>query len=304
MQANRKSGHDEGSITGPGGGETSTSGRPPCGSWRTAAPPATASAWARSPWPRIPTARRSTGMPGTTRGSTWCPAPRGSPSARTSHDAPAGSLAMIPPGAPHTFANPGDEPLVLLNTFTPDLYVQYFRDLRAMIEQGTALTPEATVQVMSRYATEPATSYADDPKYVPTYQVATSFGSPGDRYPARSGPPGAAAARRGQAGTRWPASPPGWPSATPVQVLTPVHPGFGGTPRPGWARFGPQAGRAVPETCSASSADRGHRGGQLGRRLDRRGTRASRAGSGQPGWCCWTRPARRRLANRWRTTSR
>ena len=43
-----------------------------------------------------------------------------------SYDVPAGGLAMIPPGAPHTFANPGDEPLVLLNTFTPDLYVQYF----------------------------------------------------------------------------------------------------------------------------------------------------------------------------------
>ena len=50
----------------------------------------------------------------------------------TEYDAPAGTLAMIPPGAPHTFANPGDEPLVLLNTFTPDLYVQYFRDLREL----------------------------------------------------------------------------------------------------------------------------------------------------------------------------
>jgi oxalate decarboxylase/phosphoglucose isomerase-like protein (cupin superfamily) len=48
---------------------------------------------------------------------------------------------MVPPGAPHTFANPGDEPAVLLNTFTPDLYVQYFRDLRAMVEGGGAMTP-------------------------------------------------------------------------------------------------------------------------------------------------------------------
>jgi len=78
----------------------------------------------------------------------------------TTYDAPAGTLAMIPPGAPHTFANPTDEPVVLLNTFTPDLYVQYFRDLRQMIEQRGALTPEATLQVMSRYATEPATDYA------------------------------------------------------------------------------------------------------------------------------------------------
>ncbi|KJE22350.1 cupin domain-containing protein [Frankia torreyi] len=79
----------------------------------------------------------------------------------TTYDAPAGTLAMIPPGAPHTFANPGDEPLVLLNTFTPDLYVQYFRDLREMIAQTGPATPEATAQVMSRYATEVATDYAD-----------------------------------------------------------------------------------------------------------------------------------------------
>jgi mannose-6-phosphate isomerase-like protein (cupin superfamily) len=39
----------------------------------------------------------------------------------TTYDAPAGTLVMVPPGAPHTFANPGDEATVLLNTFTPDL---------------------------------------------------------------------------------------------------------------------------------------------------------------------------------------
>lgn len=76
------------------------------------------------------------------------------------YDAPAGTLAMIPPGAPHTFANPGDEPLVLLNTFTPDLYVQYFRDLRDMIAGGGAPTPDVTAQVMNRYATETADDYA------------------------------------------------------------------------------------------------------------------------------------------------
>jgi quercetin dioxygenase-like cupin family protein len=78
----------------------------------------------------------------------------------TTYEAPAGTLVMIPPGAPHTFENPGDEPAVLLNTFTPDLYVQYFRDLRDMIAGGQALTPEATIQVMSRYATVPATDFA------------------------------------------------------------------------------------------------------------------------------------------------
>jgi quercetin dioxygenase-like cupin family protein len=78
----------------------------------------------------------------------------------TTYDAPAGTFVMIPPGAPHTFANPGDETVVLLNTFTPDLYVQYFRDLRDMIADGQELTPEATIQAMSRYSTVPATDFA------------------------------------------------------------------------------------------------------------------------------------------------
>jgi mannose-6-phosphate isomerase-like protein (cupin superfamily) len=78
----------------------------------------------------------------------------------TSYDAPAGTLVMVPPGAPHTFANVSDEPAVLLNTFTPDLYVQYFRDLRDHIASGQAMTEEATVAVMARYATVPATDYA------------------------------------------------------------------------------------------------------------------------------------------------
>ncbi|WP_369247958.1 cupin domain-containing protein [Streptomyces sp. R41] len=78
----------------------------------------------------------------------------------TTHSAPAGTLAMIPPGAPHTFANLGDEPAVMLNTFTPDLYVQYFRDLRDMIAGGREMDAESTAEVMSRYATVPATDFA------------------------------------------------------------------------------------------------------------------------------------------------
>jgi uncharacterized RmlC-like cupin family protein len=76
-----------------------------------------------------------------------------------SHDAVAGTLVMVPPGAPHTFANPGDEPAVLLNTFTPDLYVQYFRDLHDMITAGEQPTDEVVTEVMGRYATAPATDY-------------------------------------------------------------------------------------------------------------------------------------------------
>jgi len=71
------------------------------------------------------------------------------------HEAAPRTLVMVPPGAPHTFANHGDEPAVMINTFTPDLYVQYFRDLRAMLDAGRPLTPQGTVEVMRRYATEP-----------------------------------------------------------------------------------------------------------------------------------------------------
>jgi len=76
------------------------------------------------------------------------------------HDAGPGTLVMIPPGAPHTFANPGEDPAVLLNTFTPDLYVQYFRDLRDVIASGRPLTDDAVTGVMARYATVPATDFA------------------------------------------------------------------------------------------------------------------------------------------------
>lgn len=77
----------------------------------------------------------------------------------TDYEAPTGTLVMVPPGAPHTFSNPGDHPLVMLNTFTPDLYVQYFRDLGQATADGQPLTEQATVEVMSRYATTPATEF-------------------------------------------------------------------------------------------------------------------------------------------------
>jgi mannose-6-phosphate isomerase-like protein (cupin superfamily) len=78
----------------------------------------------------------------------------------TSYDASAGTLVMIPPGAPHTFANPTGETTVLLNTFTPDLYVQYFRDLGTMIAAGQPMGEDAVVEAMRRYATEPASDFS------------------------------------------------------------------------------------------------------------------------------------------------
>ncbi|MEU8840416.1 cupin domain-containing protein [Streptomyces roseus] len=75
------------------------------------------------------------------------------------HDATGGTFVMVPPGAPHTFANVTDHPAVLLTVFTPDLYVQYFRDLRDAMADGREPTPQITVATMRRYATEPATDF-------------------------------------------------------------------------------------------------------------------------------------------------
>jgi hypothetical protein len=48
----------------------------------------------------------------------------------------------------------------MVNTFTPDLYVRYFRDLRDTIARGEGMTPQAVSDVMSRYATVTTTDFA------------------------------------------------------------------------------------------------------------------------------------------------
>ncbi|WP_260638817.1 cupin domain-containing protein [Streptomyces angustmyceticus] len=76
------------------------------------------------------------------------------------HDATAGTFVMVPRGAPHTFANLTGQPAVMLSMFTPDLYVQYFRDLQNMAVDGRPPAPRDTIDTMSRYATEPASDFA------------------------------------------------------------------------------------------------------------------------------------------------
>ena len=56
--------------------------------------------------------------------------------------------------------DPGDEPAVMLNTFTPDLYVQYFRDLKAMIDSGRPVNAETMTPLWKNYATEISNEYA------------------------------------------------------------------------------------------------------------------------------------------------
>ena len=75
------------------------------------------------------------------------------------HDAGPGTWVIVPPGAPHTFANVGDNPAVMLSTFTPDLYVQYFRDLKKMVESGQPMTAETMTPLWQKYATEISSEY-------------------------------------------------------------------------------------------------------------------------------------------------
>lgn len=77
----------------------------------------------------------------------------------THRDAPAGTFVSVPIGAEHTFANPRDEPAIILNAFTPDAYVGYSRDLAKLAATGE-MTPGAILAVMARYATYPAGSPA------------------------------------------------------------------------------------------------------------------------------------------------
>jgi len=67
-------------------------------------------------------------------------------------DARPGTLVTVPPGTPHTFSNPGEEPVEMLCTVTPDLYIGYFREL-AQLPPGPP-DPAAVGVIMSRYFTE------------------------------------------------------------------------------------------------------------------------------------------------------
>ncbi|MDQ6784857.1 MAG: cupin domain-containing protein [Actinomycetota bacterium] len=71
-------------------------------------------------------------------------------------DLSAGSLLTTPIGVPHTFANADAEvEAAMLCTVTPDLYIDYFRELAEAAKATGTLEPAAIVEIMSRYATEP-----------------------------------------------------------------------------------------------------------------------------------------------------
>ena len=70
-------------------------------------------------------------------------------------DVEAGSCVTVPAGTPHTFSNPFGGPAKFICTLTPDLYVEYFRDLSKLpIDKEGVLNPADIGRTMAKYATE------------------------------------------------------------------------------------------------------------------------------------------------------
>jgi quercetin dioxygenase-like cupin family protein len=63
----------------------------------------------------------------------------------------AGSFVCVPPGTVHTFSNPGDEPVRLLNLNTPAGWENYMRDLAAASAGGETPAPEEIGKIASPY---------------------------------------------------------------------------------------------------------------------------------------------------------
>jgi mannose-6-phosphate isomerase-like protein (cupin superfamily) len=69
-------------------------------------------------------------------------------------EAPSGSFVLVPPGNPHTFSNPRDEPVRFLNLTSPPGFEQYFRDLAEAIS-GDHIDPAVVAQIAQKYDIEP-----------------------------------------------------------------------------------------------------------------------------------------------------
>src|SRR5439155_25171265 len=70
-------------------------------------------------------------------------------------DAEAGSCVTASAGTAHTFSNPFDAPATFIGTMTPDLYLEYFRDLgRLPVNEQGMLDPADIGRTMAKYATD------------------------------------------------------------------------------------------------------------------------------------------------------
>lgn len=72
-------------------------------------------------------------------------------------DVGAGGFALVPPGARHTFSNPGDLPVRVLNVFAPGGFEGYLRDFAAVAAANPSALPdpETMARLAARYDFEP-----------------------------------------------------------------------------------------------------------------------------------------------------
>ena len=67
----------------------------------------------------------------------------------------AGTFALVPPSAVHTFSNPGDERVRLLNLMTPGGFERYLREVVAATPRGGPPDPDRMAEIASRYDFHP-----------------------------------------------------------------------------------------------------------------------------------------------------
>ncbi|KAK5227232.1 hypothetical protein LTR72_003222 [Exophiala xenobiotica] len=68
-------------------------------------------------------------------------------------DAKQGDYVTVPTRSPHTFSNPHDEEAKFFNTYTPAFYINYFKLLAKLGEEGKPMNPEANRRAMAYFAT-------------------------------------------------------------------------------------------------------------------------------------------------------
>jgi mannose-6-phosphate isomerase-like protein (cupin superfamily) len=63
-------------------------------------------------------------------------------------EAKARTYALVPPGNPHTFSNPSDEPVSVLNVMAPAGFEGYLREVAA---EAGPLDPQRMAEIASKY---------------------------------------------------------------------------------------------------------------------------------------------------------
>jgi mannose-6-phosphate isomerase-like protein (cupin superfamily) len=72
------------------------------------------------------------------------------------HEVAPGGYAFVPPGVAHTFSNPGEEAVRMLNIQAPGGLEQYLKELAAVLKPGEQPDPAVMAKLASRYDFAPA----------------------------------------------------------------------------------------------------------------------------------------------------